>query len=589
MPNHEVNIPAISSKKSLVALNVSKEYGDNVVLDDITVAINPTDKIGLIGRNGSGKSALLRILSGNEEASQGEIRRAATNIGYLPQNFTFKRNDSVYGCATEGVKNVLNALESLEHMSKDFRGNDHSFLEKYSELQELIENSNRYGLEDTIHQTLSELGLSNLLTANVSTLSGGEAVRLALARILINDPDILLLDEPTNHLDLHANLWLRGFLTSWAGGFLIVSHDRDFLSEVTTSTWELETGRIRIYGGNYEFYRNQKAAETEAIERETIRLTKQVKKTKRKVQSELQRAAHSARRDLSKNPEDHDRFRAHFFKERAGRTAGRKNKLASDKVTAAQEQLAEIKQKVPDVIAVELKRSETYRRKQLVEVVDGHISYAEKEIVRGVRLQISLGDRIAIFGNNGAGKSTLAKALLGNPSVDITGEIRRRENINVKVLDQNYLIVDPRQTVLSNLQSALPELPVSDIRQHLARYLFRKDTEINKLASALSGGETARLAMAMITMIPIDLLILDEPTNNLDVSSIEEIENTVASFGGAILVVSHDLSFLKRIGIDRSYVISDRHLSKLMTNPSDGSAFKSELLPFLNFKAPESL
>lgn len=579
-----MNNPQDKSKKNrkdfLVATNLYKEYGDRVILSNVSIVINPGEKIGLIGKNGSGKTTLLKILSGQEMPSSGKLSKANLKIGYLPQSIVFKENERVYGVATRGIQEQLNALETLEQMSYNYQANNPVFLEEYIKIQEYLDLFNVFTMRDTIEQTLSELNLSHLRDAFASTLSGGEAVRLNLAQILISNVDILLLDEPTNHLDLHANLWLRDFLINWDGGVLIVSHDRDFLDEVCLSTFEISQGNVRTFGGNYSFYKLQKGIEAEAREREVIRLTKEVKKTKRKVQNEQQRAAHSARRDLSKNPEDHDRFRAHFFKERATRTAGKKKKQADDKVEKAEEKLIEAKQTVQDVVRFPLQPSESAHRKQLIETLNLSFGYGGKKLLENINFQVFFGDRIALFGNNGTGKTTLIKSLLERNDLSQSGVIKKRDDIKIQVLDQNYGIVNGKRSILENVQESASKVSLPEIRQHLAKFLFRDNSDVNRLPSSLSGGETARLAIAMITVLPIDLLILDEPTNNLDVSSIEELESTLSEFKGAILIISHDLSFLRNIKVTKSFAISENRLLPLLSNPTD-DVFKSELLRYI--------
>ena len=196
-------------------------------------------------------------------------------------------------------------------------------------------------------------------------------------------------------------------------------------------------------------------------------------------------------------------------------------------------------------------------------------------------MNISFGDRIALFGNNGSGKSTWIKGMLGLNDVITTGNIQLAQDINTQLLDQRYAIVDHDQTVLENAQRVAPSTHQNDLRLHLARFLFRETPEVNKRASVLSGGETARLALAMMAIQPVDLLVLDEPTNNLDIESIEQIESVLQEFKGAILIVSHDISFLRNIGVDQSYVIANKRVVKLMATPSEGEHFKEELLEVL--------
>ncbi len=566
------------SAKPLVVQNIHKEYGDRVVLDNVSISINTGDRIALVGKNGSGKSTLMRIVAGLETSDKGSVINPGLRVGFLGQDFTLDNDKSVYKVATEGVAEFTDLLQKFEQMSENYQSNNSEFVENYTRILDILQRNDAFKIPDRVSTVLKNLGIDHDLESKVSTLSGGQMVRLALARILISKPDILFLDEPTNHLDLHANLWLRNFLNSWEGGFVVVSHDRDFLNEVTKSTWELDEGHIEQFGGNYNFYKEQKGLKESAQEREVVRLGKEVRKAKKKIEKEKERAAHSARRDLSKNPEDLDRFRAHYFKERAEKSAGKNKGVSEDKHSELSEQLRQSKRKIPQRISPNMTESETHKGKRLLSAKDISCSYGDSVVIEQASINVSFGDRIALFGNNGAGKSTLIQGLIGSDSVHVDGDLESSPNINIQYMDQNYRFVDRNRSVLENMQSAAPSTNVDDLRVHLARFLFRQGNDVTKMAKVLSGGEIARLALAMISLQPIDLLILDEPTNNLDVSSIEEVESVLSNFKGAILVVSHDITFLKNIGINESYVIADGSLKHLISNPDNTDSFKKELL-----------
>jgi ATPase subunit of ABC transporter with duplicated ATPase domains len=572
------NMPEITSAKPLVVLNLHKEFVDSVVLDKVSLSINPGDRIGLVGRNGSGKSTLMRIIAEMEIPDSGRVVNPGLRIGYLGQNFSLDSQKSVYEVATEGIAEFRDLLTKFEQMSEKYEHNNPDFVGEYSRILDILQRNNAFQIPENVRGVLKNLGIDHDLEAKTSTLSGGQLMRLALARILISKPDVLLLDEPTNHLDLYANLWLRNFLKSWEGGFIVVSHDRDFLDEVTESTLELDNGRIEQFGGNYSFYKEQKGLKEAAQEREVIRLTGEIRKAKNKIEKEKERAAHSARRDLSKNPEDLDRFRAHYFKERAEKSAGRKKSVSEDKKDKLIQKLREAKIKVPQRISPNVIESETHNGKVLVSAKNISCSYPNREVIRSASINISFGDRIAIFGNNGAGKSTLVQALLEKGGVNVKGDLYIASGINVQYLDQMYSLVDRNLTVVQNIQKAAPTVSGDELRKHLARFLFREDTEISKKASVLSGGELARLALAMMSIQPVDLLVLDEPTNNLDIDSIEKLESVLSDFRGAVLIVSHDISFIKNIGVKQTYVISGGILKQLLTTPNDSEDFKEELL-----------
>lgn len=464
-------------------------------------------------------------------------------------------------------------------MNSNFQANNLEFMERYGKVVEILTNHGGYDLRERVRAILDDLNIKRSFEAKVSTLSGGETMRLALAKLLITNPDLLLLDEPTNHLDLQGNLRLRDFLQNRSGGYLIVSHDRDLLDEVTTSTLELEKGKLRLFGGNYSFYQKQREIEAAALEREVTRLSKEKDHIQRLKDKEKELAAHSARK--GSRPKDHDSFQAGFFKNRAGATTGKKAQELEKRLESASQQLESIDQGPVKIIRPDFKEGESYHGKSLIMAKNFESGYDDNPIVKGVDLEICFGDKIALFGNNGVGKTTLIKGLVGNPDVHATGEVYRADNLSVKILDQNYQLVDRNKTILENMQSVITDTSLTEIRKYLARFLFTDNSTVNKLTGLLSGGEIARLAIAMIVAMPIDILILDEPTNNLDISAIDEIEKSLAEFEGAILIISHDLSFLREVGVDKSYVIADNRLHSLLTNPTDNNAFRNELLNYL--------
>lgn len=571
--------PENLAKKSLVATNLHKAFGEKVILDQESLSINPADRIGLVGLNGCGKSTLIKILTGKERPDNGHVSNQGLRIGYLAQDFLPEGSKTLYEVAIEDVKEVAAALEEFDRMNSDFKADDPDFVRRYSELTEILIHSDGYDLREKVRAVLDDLDIKRPFSTKVSTLSGGEILRLALARILIAAPDILLLDEPTNHLDLQGNLLLRTFLHNRQGGYLIVSHDRDLLDEVTTSTLELEKGKIRVCGGNYSFYREQKEIETAAKEREVVRLLKERDRIERLKEKEKERAAHSARR--GSKPRDHDTFQAGFFKNRAGATAGKRASEFDRRLTEVSQRLESTQEKRARIIKPAFKEGGSYKGKALITAKDLACGYEGKDIVKGVNLEVYFGDRIALFGNNGAGKTTLVKGLLGSESVSINGQVWRTKNFSVRVLDQNYSLVDRNKTVLENIRSVTEDTPITEIRKHLARFLFMETADVNKKAGLLSGGEIARLAIAMVVAMPIDVLVLDEPTNNLDIASINEIEKALKEFEGGIFIISHDLSFLKGVGVDKSYLIISGNFRSLSTNPSDGEVFKKELLAYL--------
>lgn len=568
-----------TGKAPLVARGISKTYDDKVILDDISVPINPSDRTAIVGLNGAGKTTLIRILIGEESPDKGIVDRNGLRIGYLRQNEAVNPEMSLYDYITQDIPDVVDALKRYEVMNNNF-SQDASFANEYDKLLRFIDEVDGFTLESKIEDLMSNLGLEVDTRKPIGQVSGGELIKAGLIRLLMQRPDILVLDEPTNHLDIYANLWLRDFLETWEGGLLITSHDRDFLNEVVDKTIELEDGRLSVYGGNYDFYLQQKGMMQDAQKREVIRLEKAVKKARKQIERENERAAHSARKDLNKKPDDNDRVRAHYFKERASKTAGRNKDKAEGRVEDLSGNLEQSRLKIEKRIdPMMIANPESYKGRQLIQMRGVECRYPDtRPILRVEELNIRSGDRVAIFGRNGSGKTTLIKLIVNDNSVLWKGEFKYPENLKVVVLDQHYSIVNRNMSVLENLRQYFSSTPLTDIRRHLANFLFSSEDIVNRRAENLSGGEVARLAMAIVTVLPIDLLILDEPTNNLDIHSIEEIEEALKAFSGAILSISHDLSFLQRVGIEESYVITEKKLKRLSDNPTDGVYFREELL-----------
>lgn len=569
-----------SLQKTLSAQAIFKEFNGIPILEDITLSINPRNRIGLVGKNGAGKTTLLNILSGDEEPDRGKVHRNSSAIGYLKQVTSIDNSLLVSQFISDDVRGILNSLDQFYQMAQNYN-TEQDFLQQYEDVNNSLLDNDAFALEERIQTICQELGLIKVLDSPLGNLSGGELMRTRLARMLIASPDILLLDEPTNHLDIKANIWLRQFIRDWVGGLLIVSHDRNFLDEVTDTTWEIDQKNLRIYGGNYSFYRVQKGIEEGSQEREYILLTKSLKTSKKKMVKEQERASHSARRDLSIKPEDHDRARAHYFKDRATRTSGKNKKKFKETVEEVSKEVENAKLLRDSLIVPTLEGNNPHRNKSLIVLSDFVCGYNEDPILTGDSFVARGSDRIALFGNNGSGKTTFLRSIKGDSDVFIEGELSVATNLSLQFLDQNYSIVNREESVLENTIRANPTMNRSDIRQHLARYLFRKNSEIDKIAARLSGGELARLSLAMITTSNIDLLILDEPTNNVDIPTIEQLEKSLTNFKGSVIVVSHDLAFLQNLGITNSYVISEGKLHKMTFLPADELSFKEELLVHL--------
>ncbi|HAA32236.1 MAG TPA: ABC transporter ATP-binding protein [Cyanobacteria bacterium UBA8553] len=536
-------------KAILNASNLSYELATTRILfKDISVAIHDGDalrdgkgdRIGLVGRNGSGKSTLLKLLAGQLTPTTGTITTTGS-IYYLPQVSTL--NPSVSN------ESVLDWLSSIS--------------EEWWTVTTLLE-----------EKFETEISLSQ----SISSLSGGELTKLWLAIAFSKQPDILLLDEPTNHLDLMALEQLRTALQAFSGTFVIVSHKPFFLDQVVDTIWELTPEALKVYGGNYSFYRSQKETEYQAALRAHEVARKELKRAKTSALQEQKRAAQSRQhgRQLAGSI---PKILAGSLKRKAEVTAGIAKQKHEAAVEKATQKVTETKIRTTKATRIQLEEC-SQKHKNLIDIQGADLRLGNRLLINNIQLHVSVGDRIAIAGLNGSGKSSLAKAILEmkpSPASLESGEITIASGIKVVYLDQTYELVNREQTVLENMQAVNPDLNYQLLRQQLGHFLFFNN-DVYQPASGLSGGELARLAIALISIAEIDLLILDEPTNNLDGETINHIVDGLNDFQGALWVISHDIDFLSRIGIMQAYQLNNCQLQPLSHRPDDAQRFYQELL-----------
>ncbi|MBD1911123.1 MULTISPECIES: ribosomal protection-like ABC-F family protein [unclassified Leptolyngbya] len=506
------------------------------LFSDVAVTICEGDRIGLIGPNGCGKSTLLQLLAKQQIPAAGTVS-TAVNVYYLPQISTLQPSD-------ESVIDWLN------------RATD----EWWAVTTLLME------------QFTTELSL----TQPIRSLSGGEWTKLWLALALSKQPDILLLDEPTNHLDLLALEQLRVALNRFTGAFVIVSHKPFFLDQVVNTIWELTPEKLRVYGGNYSFYRGQKETDHEATLRTYEVARKELKRATAAALQEQRRAAQSRRQGL-KQAGSMPKILAGAKKRQAEVTAGTAQKKYEAMVQAAQQKVTESKIKTSKATRVQLNEC-SQKRKNLLSIQGADLQVGDRPLISQIQLQVRSGDRIAITGANGSGKSSLAQAILFDsaPAQLTSGEVTRSSAMKAVYLDQSYNLIDRQQTVLETMQNANPNLSYQVVRQQLGHFLFFGDT-VHQPTSGLSGGELARLAIAVISISEIDWLILDEPTNNLDLDTVDAMIDGLNEFQGALWVISHDIHFLSRIGLEQAYHVAHGKLHFLVHSPDDADAYYQEL------------
>lgn len=518
---------------------LTKYYGSDRVFEDLSFEIQPGEKLGLIGRNGCGKTTLIHILTGTEDYDRGEIHWAQNHtFGYLPQILDFNENVTVY----QELRSIFSDLDRLQDQLNDLQRQMDQVGISESRLRELVEQHHAlteksaaaggYQVEGRIQGVLRGLGFpQERWHDSVAVLSGGERTRLGLARLLLKTYDLLFLDEPTNYLDIEAVEWLEEFLATYRGAVLLVSHDRYFLDKVVQGFLEMEFGRIKRYRGNYSEYRAQKEAEYQSMlrayekqEKEISRLEKFVResrateKSKRKAHSIEKRLLHMDR--VEKPLKDDKTLR---FKFESGPSGSR----------------------------------------NVLECIRLSKRFGDKVILNQAHLKVEAGEKIGLIGPNGVGKTTLLKMIMGLEMPD-SGEIRLGYEIRpgyFSQLDNDMMEGTPFSQIM-----AAADLTNTEARTILGRFLFSGDNVFKNVAD-LSGGERRRLGLIKLMLSGANFLILDEPTNHLDLASIEVVERALAETDNTVLVVSHDRYFLQKV-VDRYVALVD-----------------GQLLPFADYEA----
>lgn len=493
-------------------------YGERVLFDDINVTIGPRDRIALVGANGTGKSTLVKAMLGMEEIDSGEFEKQGfVSLGYLPQDGIEAKGKTLYAEVETAFADVLElekkideALERTYELEPDDQ-ESYDLYDMIGEWQEQLDNHEPQKMKSRIERTLQGLGFSREdFERDTGEFSGGWQMRIALAKLLLQNPSLLLLDEPTNHLDVLSQNWLEKYLAGYHGSLMVISHDKAFLNAITNKTFEIKFGKLHPYNGNYDFYLKA-AAERIANQRKKADLQK---------------------KEIQKEKELINKFRGNVKK--AGMVNSRMKKL--DKM---------------ELVEVEREEKKIYFRfpppppssAKVVEVQDLYKSYGEIKVFQGLNLRIESGDRIAVVGVNGAGKSTLARILAGTEPID-SGT--RETGVNTVIgyfAQQQAEELDASNTVLSEVEGVCEGNDDANPRGALGALLFSGDAQ-HKSISVLSGGERNRVALAKFLMHPANCLILDEPTNHLDIKSKEVLQDAIREFKGTVILVSHDRDFL---------------------------------------------
>ncbi|MEN3333317.1 MAG: ATP-binding cassette, subfamily er 3 [Blastocatellia bacterium] len=500
--------------------DVHKSYGAHDVLRGVTLQINPGERVGLVGRNGAGKTTIFRLLTRREEADSGEvIRLRGLCIGLLEQQPIFAGDKSIRDEALSvfvALREMEGEITRLEHEMAERRGAAlDEVMHVYSDLRHRYEIEGGFTYQAQAESVLIGLGFkSDEMARPADQLSGGQKARLALTKLLLSEPDVLLLDEPTNHLDVNAVEWLEDFLSEYKRAFVIISHDRFLLDRTATKMIEIDAGRANVYTGNYTAYVKQ---------REERRLVQQREYDQQ--QELIARTEEFIRRNI----------------------AGQKTKQAKSR--------RKMLEKLARVDAVRDDRTASFGLKEVARagdnvlaVADVAVGYGQKALARDIAFLLRRGERLGIIGPNGTGKTTFLKTLIGDLD-PLDGGFTWGANVHLEYFDQELESLDLSSTVIEEIAVAAPRATPNELRGYLARFLFTGD-DIFKPVAGLSGGEKSRLALAKLIYSRANVLVLDEPTNHLDIPAREALEQALKEYPGTIITVSHDRYFLDKLATE---------------------------------------
>lgn len=492
----------------LTVQDLQKYFGAELCLTDIGFQLDAQDRVGVIGENGAGKTTLIKMITGELEPDSGTITLArGATVGYLEQNSVLDPTRTVYGEMENAFRPVLDAMAEMERVEREMaaRPGDAALLERHAALSATVDAADGYHMDTQIKKILNGMAFpAKDYEKRVAVLSGGEHTRLCLAKLLLQKPDLLILDEPTNHLDFETMEWLEGYLKTYPGAILVISHDRYFLDTVCTRIFEIEGNRLTAYKGNYSAYLPQKEAAVA-----------------------LQQKQHDA--DVEKAAKLEDYIARNLVRASTTKMAqSRRKQLEKMEITEA-----------PRTAHTDLKFRFTFDVTPYNEVLTAKnisVTLGGKKLIDKFDLQVKRGERLVIAGPNGAGKSTLLRVLDGRLRPQ-TGSVRLGTGAKPSVFEQQQL--RRGGTVISAIWDQYPKFTELEVRSHLARLNFRGE-DVFKPCTALSGGELARLRFAEILLEKPNLLFLDEPTNHLDIYTRESLGAALAQYEGTLLLVTHD-------------------------------------------------
>ena len=499
---------------------IAVEFSGDTLFSDVSFVINENDKIALMGKNGAGKSTMMKIIAGEQKATRGHIRYPKDAvIAYLPQHLLTDDSCTVFEEASKAFKEIFSMRDEIERLNKeletrtDYESDAYmNIIEKVSDLGEKFYALEEINYEAEVEKALRGLGFKredfHRLT---SEFSGGWRMRIELAKILLQKPDLILLDEPTNHVDIESVIWLEDFLLNKAKAVVVISHDKTFIDNITNRTIEVTMGRIYDYKANYTHY----------LQLREDRRSHQIK------------AYQEQQKFIADNQAFIDRFKGTYSKT---------NQVTSRERMLEKLQIIEIDE--IDTSALKLRFPPSIRSGDYPVTAEGlSKSYGEHVVFKDANLSISRGEKVSLVGRNGEGKSTMIKAILGE--IEVEGKCSLGHNVKVGYFAQNQAsLLDPELTIFQTVDEVAEGDVRTQIKNILGRFMFSGD-DLEKKVSVLSGGEKTRLAMVKLLLEPVNLLILDEPTNHLDLKSKDVLKEALLAFDGTLILVSHDRDFLQ--------------------------------------------
>ena len=500
--------------------NIAVEFSGETLFSDVSFVINESDKIALMGKNGAGKSTMMKIIAGEQKATRGNIRFPKDAvIAYLPQHLLTEDNCTVFEEASKAFAQVFAMQKEMSDLNKAletrtaYESDDYmKLIQKVSDLGEKYYALEEINYEAEVEKALAGLGFKREdFHRQTSEFSGGWRMRIELTKILLQKPDLILLDEPTNHVDIESVIWLEDFLLNKAKAVVVISHDKTFIDNITNRTIEVTMGRIYDYKANYSHY----------LQLREDRRSHQIK------------AYQEQQKFIADNQAFIDRFKGTYSKT---------NQVTSRERMLEKLQIIEIDE--IDTAALKLKFPASVRSGDYpVTVTDLTKTYGDHVVFKNANMSISRGEKVSFVGRNGEGKSTMIKAIMGE--IDFEGKCSLGHNVKVGYFAQNQAsLLDPELTIFQTVDEVAKGDVRTQIKNILGRFMFGGD-DIEKKVSVLSGGEKTRLAMVKLLLEPVNLLILDEPTNHLDLKSKDVLKEALLDFDGTLILVSHDRDFLQ--------------------------------------------